>query len=236
MKPCIRRALLVGCVVLLSTPAQAWHDRTHIAIARAAGYEYWFNAAGPDLAKIKAGDLESYNHWFNNNRGMEVTPQMAMSQIPRYNRYCPRDAEGHLYGAIIAALREYARSIDSGKYGEYHLAYAAHYMGDLSNPLHNTPYDDFNRVHHAANDGIVDKTVMEHPERITGCMYAVTLRNDRFEADLSREIARIANLTRRLGYTLRKQDRDMTPEEAYAQLGHSASLLKAVLKHFKKIK
>jgi hypothetical protein len=235
MKPGIRRILLVCCLMLFSTQALAWHDRTHIAIARAAGYDCWFNAAGPDIAKVKAGDLESYNHWFNNSRGIVITPQVVMNQISRYNKSGPKDAEGHLYGAILAALREYARSIDSGKYGEYHLVYAAHYLGDLSNPLHNTPYDDFNRKHHSANDGIVEKTILEHPERITSRMYAITLRDDRFEADLSREIARIANLSRGLGYTLRKQNRDMTPDEAYTQLGHSASLLRAVLKHFKKI-
>jgi hypothetical protein len=160
---------------------------------------------------------------------------MVMNQTSRYNRYGFGDAEGHLYGAIIAALREYTQSINSGKYGEYYIAYAAHYIGDLSNPLHNTPYDDFNKTHHSANDGIVEKIIMDHPEKITGRMYAITLRNDRFEADLSREIARIANLSRKLGYTLRKQNRNLTPDEAYTQLGHSASLLKAVLKHFKKI-
>lgn len=234
MRAGLRETCLVCCLIVFSTRAWAWHDQTHIAVARAAGYDCWFNAAGPDVAKVKAGDLESYNHWFNNNRGIEVTPQAVLGQIPRYNRFRARDAEGHLYGAVMAALREYDKSARAGKYAEYHMAYAAHYIGDLSNPLHNTPYDDFNRAHHAANDGTVERTVMEHPGRITGCMYAITLRDGRFEADLSREIARIANLSRDLGYTLRKQNRDMTPDEAYTQLGHSASLLKAVLKHFKK--
>jgi hypothetical protein len=49
------------------------------------------------------------------------------------------------------------------------------------------------------------------------------------------DIARIANLSRKLGYRLAKEDRNMTPEEAYVQLGHSASLLKAVLQHYKRI-
>jgi hypothetical protein len=235
MRTFIQRAFLICSLVFLSTQAGAWHDRTHITIAKAAGYEYWFNAAGPDIAKIKAGHQESYNHWFNNNRGIEVTPWMVMNQISRYNKKGFADAEGHLYGAIIAACREYELTLKTGNYGEYHIAYAAHYIGDLSNPLHNTPYDDFNKIHHSANDGTVEKIIMDHPERIKGRMYAITLRDDRFEADLSKEIARIANQSRKLGYTLRKQHRDMTPDEAYTQLGHSASLLKAVLKHFKKI-
>jgi hypothetical protein len=49
-----------------------------------------------------------------------------------------------------------------------------------------------------------------------------------FEADLVREIARIANLSRILGYKLRAEKRYMTKQEAYIQLGHSASLLKAL--------
>ena len=66
-------------------------------------------------------------------------------------------------------------------------------------------------------------------------MYTITLRDNRFEADLAREIARIANISRKLGYKLRADNRDMTPDEAYIQLGHSASLLRAVLKRFKKV-
>jgi len=33
----------------------AWHDETHLAIAKAAGYQKWYNTAGPDIAKVKAG-------------------------------------------------------------------------------------------------------------------------------------------------------------------------------------
>ena len=65
-------------------------------------------------------------------------------------------------------------------------------------------------------------------------MYPVNLRRDNFEYDLANEIARIANQARKLGRTLKKENRDMTKEEAYIQLGHSASLLKAVLTHFGK--
>jgi hypothetical protein len=235
MKKCVQGVFLVCCVMVLAGQAQAWHDRTHISIAKAAGYECWYNAAGPDIAKIKAGKVESYNHWCDNNRGVEVTPQTVLCQIGRYNKTDEAaDAQGHLYGAIIAALREYEKSRSSGKYGEYHMAYAAHYMGDLSNPLHNTPNDEFNAKHHEANDGVVEKDILGHPENIARYMYVITLRDDLFEADLAREIARIANISRKLGYKLRAENRDISPDEAYIQLGHSASLVKAVLRHFKK--
>lgn len=43
-------------------------------------------------------------------------------------------------------------------------------------------------------------------------------------------IGSMRNILRALGLKMRKEDRDMTSDEAYMQLGHSASLLKAVLK------
>jgi hypothetical protein len=102
-------------------------------------------------------------------------------------------------------------------------------------PLHNIAYDDFNEEHHGANDGIVEETILNEPEKIIRQMYPINLSKNDFEADLAREIARIANLSRKLGYKLRAEKRDMTKQEAYIQLGHSASLLKAVLQHYNKI-
>lgn len=66
-------------------------------------------------------------------------------------------------------------------------------------------------------------------------MYTITLRNEYFEADLACHIARIANLSRKLGDKLRAEKRDMTSQEAYVQLGHSASLLKAMMLHYNTI-
>lgn len=227
--------LMVLFMLSLAGTALGWHDKTHMAIAKAAKYRMWYNAAGPDIAKIKAGNIEAFNHWYNNNSESEITSQTVIDQISRYNKDTIFDMEGHLYGAIVAALREYEQFLNSGKYAEYHIVYCAHYIGDLSMPLHNMPYDDYNKKHHSAIDGVVDKEVLTHPERIERHMYKIDLRDNYFEADLAREIARLANLSRLLGYKLRAENRDITQEEAYIQLGHSASLLKAVLQHYRKI-
>lgn len=216
----------------LST-AFGWHDETHLAVAKAAGYSRWYNAAGPDITKIKADFIERNNHYFDNEKDVSVTPEMVLSQIARYNS--PSDSEGHLYGAIIASLREYEKTVKAGKYPEYHIAFCAHYIGDLSQPLHNTPYDAFNKNHHSINDGTVENEVLKNISLIEKNIYPVNLRTDHLEEDLAREIARIANISRTLGHKLRKENRDMTREEAYVQLGHSASLLKAVLKQIGKI-
>jgi hypothetical protein len=222
-------------LMTFSGQSLAWHDKTHLAVAKVAGYEAWYNAAGADIAKIKAGDSERFNHWYNNNSKEEITAQIVLDQVAKYNRaYGWFDVEGHLLGAIIGALREYEEYSALGKYSQYHLAYCAHYIGDLSMPFHNIPFDIFNQNRHSINDGIVEKTIFDQPQKIIPHMYKIALRDDYFEADLAREIARIANLTRHLGYKLAKEDRSLTPEEACVQLGHSASLLKAVLQHYKK--
>jgi hypothetical protein len=221
-------------LLLTCSQAHAWHDKTHLTVAKVAGLPSWYNAAGPDLAKIKAGNIESYNHFFNNNAEAEVSPRMVLEQIERYNeRNKLLDFEGHIYGAIIASLRAYEKDLRAGKYAKYHLAYCAHYIADLSQPLHNIPYDFFNQTFHEIDDGIVDATIMDEPQKIVQYMYAVTLNRENFEEDLAREISRIANITRKLGYKLRAENRSITKEEAYVQLGHSASLLRAVLHHYK---
>lgn len=204
--------------------SHAWHDETHLAITKAAGYQKWYNAAGADIAKVKAGDKEGHNHYSNNPPDTVVTPKMILDQVAKYND--PTDENGHLYGAIIASFRDYRSAKASGKYGEYHLAYCVHYVGDLSMPLHNTVYDSFNRQHHTAMGGIVNDEVLDHPERIK--IYPILIKS---EEDLVREIVRIANLSMKLGYQLEKENRTLSKEEAYVQLGHSASLLKAILEY-----
>jgi hypothetical protein len=208
--------------------AFGWHDKTHLAISKAAGYDHWYNSAGADITKTKAADKEATNHWFNNTAGVDVTEKMVLDQAVRYND--PNDEEGHLYGAIIASLREYTRSKEPDKYAEYHMAFCSHYIGDLSMPLHNSPYGDnkFNdKKRHTDNDGIVEWSALNNIGLIQKHMYKIEIKS---EEDLGKEIARIANLSRQLACKMEKEkNRDMKQDEAYVQLSHSASLLKAVL-------
>lgn len=215
--------LLMIAVVLQSPSVPAWNDETHLATSKAAGYSKWYNATGADLAKIKAGKREENNHYRNNHRGTVVTAEEVLAQADRYDTL---ERDGHLYGAIIASLRNYKAEVERGKYGEYHLAYCAHYVGDLSQPLHNTRYNPFNRKNHKTIDAIVDDEVLANIDKIKTYPLIITS-----EADLASEIARIANLTIALGYRLEDEDRLLTKPEAYAQLGHSAALFKAILKY-----
>ena len=217
--------LAVVMVTLYPFTSSAWYDETHLAIAKVAGYQKWFNAAGPDVAKLKMGHKEGHNHFVNNPRDTVVTSEMILAQVERYNQ---EDPVGHLYGAIIASVRDYIAVKKKGRYAEYHLAYAAHYIGDLSQPLHHTLYNDFNKRNHSKMDGVVNDEVMDNLDKIQ--VYQIEITS---EQDLAREIARIANPAMALGYKLEDEGRLLTREGAYQQLSHSASLMKAVLRYVK---
>jgi len=51
------------------------------------------------------------------------------------------------------------------------------------------------------------------------------------EEGLAKEVARITNLSMASGYKLEDEKRVLTRGEAYQQLGHSASLFKAILEY-----
>jgi hypothetical protein len=196
-----------------------------LAIAKVAGYEKWFNAAGPDVAKLKLGDKEGHNHFVNNPRGTVVTPEMVLSQVERYNE---KDPTGHLYGAIVASVRDYVEAKKKGCYAEYHMAYCAHYIGDLSQPLHNTLYDDYNRKNHGKTDGVINNWIFDNLEAVKG--YDIEVKS---EGDLAKEIARIANLSMAMGYKQEDEGRPLSRGEEHQRISYSASLFGAVLRYVK---
>lgn len=209
---------------IVSSPAYGWFGKTHIAIAKTAGYKNWYNAAAADLAKLKAGNIEQYNHFVNNKRGDIITPKMILEQVKKYND--PYDGNGHLYGAIVATVRLYIKDKKEGIYPQDHMAYCVHYVGDLSMPLHNIEFNEFNKNNHMKLDGIVEHEIMNNLSRIK-----IEKKTIKTEDDLVREIARIANISTELGFKLEKENRMMTKDEAYRQLGYSASLLKGILEY-----
>ena len=220
--------LAVFFIVSFSGNSYPWHDETHIAIAKATGYKKWYNATGADMAKLKAGKKERYNHYVNNSRATIVTPETVLQQAENYNN--PTDLMGHLYGAIIASVRDYLKAKNEGKYGEYHLGFCAHYVGDLSQPLHNTLYNSYNRKYHQTTDGIINDEVLDNVDKIK--IYPIKVES---EKDLANEIASIANLSLKKGYQIQDEKRLLTKQEVYEQISHSASLFKAIMEYMDKI-
>ncbi len=211
-------------LVLFTGHAYAWFGRTHLAIAKAAGYRNWYNAAAADLARLKAGDIERFNHYVNNPKGTVIKPEMVLRQAERYND--PYDKSGHLYGAILASVRQYIKDKKEGRYPEDIMAYCVHYVGDLSMPLHNTPFDEFNKKYHMQFDGIIDDEILDNVSKIK-----INHLSIKSENDLIREIIRTADISMKLGFRLEAENRLMTKAEAYRQIGLSASLLKAILEY-----
>jgi hypothetical protein len=153
--------------------SRAWFDETHLTVAKVAGYQKWFNAAGADVAKLKLGHKEGHKHYVNNARDTVVTTEMVLAQVEKYNQI---DPSGHLYGATIASIRDYIEVKKKGRYAEYHLAYAAHYIGDLSMPLHHTLYEDFNRRYHSKMDSIVNDEVLKNLDKIK--VYPIEIKTE----------------------------------------------------------
>jgi hypothetical protein len=220
-----KNTMVLALLFLMSTasPAAAWYEETHLAVAKAAGYAKWYNAAAADIAKAKMGSHEGHNHYHVSPHGTVITPEMVFEQARRYDRI---DPEGHLYGAIIASFRDYLEARKKGGYAENQMAYLVHYVGDLSMPLHHSPAGAFSRNHHAANDGIVEDEVLASFKKIR--VYDLTIGSER---DLAVAVARIANLSKALGQKLEREGRLLTRAEAYTQISHSASLLNAILRY-----
>jgi hypothetical protein len=241
----VLHAVLMGVVCLPASRSFAWHDATHMAVMKAAGLDdLAYLAVGPDMAKEKAGDAEGPNHYNNTRPGVEVTAEMVLSQFRDYNK--TEDADGHLYGAIVASLTDYVVRDAGGKYAIYPLGYAAHYIGDLSMPLHNVEYDAFNKLNHSANDGIVEKAglkderteakvariaaeISKRMAKLPPLRIAADIKE--FYPDLAAGIAAVANRSIAIGRKMQgavPPRSRMTEDEAYDQLALSAQLLKAV--------
>jgi hypothetical protein len=228
MKPKAPAIFTLFLAIVTAAPAAAWYEETHLAIAKAAGYARWYNAAAADIAKAKMGPREGHNHYHSSPHGTVITPEMVFRQARWYDRI---DPDGHLYGAIIASFRDYIKVRRTGRFAENQMAYLVHYVGDLSMPLHHTPHGAFNRKYHGANDGIIEHEVLANLDKIR--IHAIAIGSER---DLAAAVARIANASKALGQKLEREDRLMTREEAYAQIGLSASLLKAILRYIGSIR
>jgi len=200
-----------------------------MAIAKKAGLKPDYVAACPDMVKIKFNQ-EELNHWYDSEQSEALTIETIREQIEKYD--CPDLPKGHLLGAIVASVRDcIASQKKRNKVNFYFRGFTAHYIGDLSQPFHMSDYDDFNKKSHTDTDGIVEQEVSGNLDKIK--LYDIVIRN---EDDLMREILKIAKISKALGYKLRKEDRMITLKEAYIQLGHSASLLKAVIAYCDRMK
>jgi hypothetical protein len=85
--------------------------------------------------------------------------------------------------------------------------------------------------YHKKIDEIIGHEVSDNLQKIK--IYPISIHS---EKDLAKEIARIANLSIKLGYRIQDERRLLTKNEAYAQISHRASLFKGILEYVRKIK
>lgn len=216
----------VGVLLLLTLgalePAQAWFDGSHRAIMIAAGAPAEaHNASGPDMMTSKVPQ-EGHNHF--SNAILDDHPAHARQQIrDQATRYDQNNPEGHLLGAVLAALRTLQARQWRGGCAAYERGFLAHYVGDLLQPLHTGAYDAFNRREHLRIDGLMETV----PKLATAVAAQMTPMNLRCEDEVVAAIAEAAHLAARMNVALRASG-TLSQEQGLILLAHAASLLRAL--------
>lgn len=240
-----------ACAVLFTAfagDACAWSCRTHAFIAAQAGMKNPEAACIPDAARNDNRSLLTPFHYHNAAPGTAVTPEYIKRHAVVQREYVPKDDPGgrplsilvpHPSGVLYWKLVDLYKKIGSAQYS-FEYSYArmsiAHFIGDLSQPLHNYPHGNqraadgkayaeaglWAKENHAAFDNRYDALLPR-----LGPVAAIRIDS---EDDLMREVARMANAAIVLAdRCYRDGRRAMTDEEAASQVAQSVSLLKAVL-------
>lgn len=218
--------------------AQAWTDQTHMAIERAAGLMSYQNACSPDVAKTiaamnKIKKNDGQGHFYDASKPptrKDVEEQLEM--IGQSRDECP---DGYILGGIINSVRKSKAWTEMGRFDDYNYAILGHYCGDLSQPLHMSVYDDFNRKHHLNIDQTLNhgdvKWDVDGVPMITKEMTVDDSVRFNSEDEIIDYMLQIANESYDLGQKLRKEDRELTHDEAIARVNRSATFFRALMRY-----
>jgi hypothetical protein len=247
-----RQILLVAIALVLFAPglSSAWSEKVHTYVAGKAGLKNPEYANLPDLAREENRALLAPLHMHFAAPGTVVTAayidrfkigeQTIRLSQGRETKIRVPDAAGVLYLEIVDLYERAATS--RGWRQRYYLLNIAHFIADLSQPLHNCPWGTipaadgriypkigaWSRDQHGAFDRSLDPFLP--PDKKMEEMVGREIR--RLEVgsadDLKREVARIANSSIELAARCHAENRQMTKEEALRQVAMSVSLLKAV--------
>ena len=227
-----------GVLNFMPPQAEAWTDQTHMAIERAAGLSSYQNACAPDVSKtvsainrLKKNDGQA--HFFDASKPPtreDVTAQLEMIGMSRDD--CP---DGYILGAIINATRKAKAWTEMGKFDDYNYAILGHYCGGLSMPLHMSVYDDFNRKHHLNIDQtLTRKDVKWDVDAVPLITKEMTVDDSvRFhnEDEIIDYMLQIANASYDLAQTIRKENREITHDEAIQRVNRSATFFRALMRY-----
>lgn len=150
----IRRSFIIAVSLLaFVSNAFGWSCETHTYIAFEAGVKNPETACFPDLSREENRDLLGPFHWHNAAPNTFVTPDHIDRYQIREGKYVKEgspdskpimlkvpDPAGILYWKIVRLYEEMRRT--TGWKYDYYLSNIAHYVGDLSQPLHNFLYGE----------------------------------------------------------------------------------------------
>jgi hypothetical protein len=244
----------VVLIFITALDARAWTCKTHIFIAREAGITEPAAACFPDMTRKENDALLGPFHWHNPAPDAVVTAEYierfgVSSEVfvkqDAYRAYSLSikvpDPAGVLYWKICDL---YGAMKGAGRWEhEYYLTVIAHYVGDLSQPLHNFPsgripaadgrsYPDVGiwaKSAHLSFDMALDPYLPLQAEEDRAIIDTASRPAVNSMTDLKREIARIANASLALANACYREKRGLTKKEALTQAAMSINLLKAVI-------
>jgi hypothetical protein len=227
-----------GALTFAPTTALAWTDQTHMAIERTAGLRSYQNACTPDVSKTvsainKLHKTDGQGHFYDAAKAptrQDVDAQLEMIGMSRDDA-----PDGWILGAIVNATRKSKAWTEMGRFDDYNYAILGHYIGDLSQPLHMSVYDDFNRKHHLNVDQTLNHSEVKWDDDGARLIAKEMTVDDSMkitnEDQLIDEMLKIANESYELGQRLRAENRELTHDEALARANRSATFFRAVMKY-----
>lgn len=243
-------------ILIFFSTTYAWDCFTHAYIAKKAGIRIPEAACMPDIIRDENPDLLAPFHYHNAAPNTVITPEYidnfkvkeenVFISEKSYKILVPHPA-GVLYWKIVN-LYEKMKSLDktipdNALSYEYYLVSIAHYIGDLSQPLHNFPYGNsaagdgvvyeregnFNKEYHIKFDEAFSYYLKTSPEIHSKIDNSITHIKLNSQEDLKKEIAQIANSAIKIANKCFNENRLPVEEELINQIAHSISLLKAVI-------
>lgn len=227
-----------GALSFSPAPAEAWTDQTHMAIERAAGLMSYQNAPSPDVSKTvsainKLKKNDGQGHFFDASK--PPTRKDVEEQLEMIGQGRDDSPDGWILGGIINATRKAKAWTEQGKFDDYNYAILGHYCGDLSMPLHMSVYDDFNRKHHLNIDQTLNhsevKWDVDGVPLITKEMTVDDSLRFNNEDEIIDHMLMIANESFELAQKLRKENRELTHDEAIQRVNRSATFFRALMRY-----
>lgn len=252
--------LRLGFILVFSaasaSPLWGWSSATHVFIAREAGLPNPEIACFPDEMRQEQITLFGPFHWHNAApdtvvdaayiEDLKVEPEKYVKKsAPKGKTISLKvpPATGVLYWKIVD-LYDSLQGKKGWQY-DFYLGQIAHFVADLSAPLHNFPHGkdpasdgevypeigQWSADRHGAYDNALNSWIDGSPQKEADFRRLLTSVKVTNREDLKREVAKIANASIRLANKCYRENKpNMTQEEALKQAALSVSLLKAINK------